>query len=398
MSVSHLSCKEAKEEMRNFQRKAETQNFRNIPQSEVFDEMINTMRTKASDDKIKKIKNIQRSITIDAALADKSDSNKIKYAKDFFSEKFKKHAQIREDNINYLRELPKISEQQKVHMGRDISSRDVVNAICKLKMNKTPGSDGLNAEFYKHFIKYFQDIFLWLFSKCFEQGKLPASMRTGIVALIYKKGDPANFKNYRPISLSNTDYKVFAIIVKDRLSPVLKDIIGSYQTCNIPRRSMFDNLNFIRDATEEISEGAIVSLDQESAFDNVNRDFLYACLKAFDINDFIINFIKLLYNENNIIVKIGELLTSPISVQRGIKQGDPVASLLFILSSEVLLRRISKKLALIAPAPYLLMPSAYLSAYADDTHIFISSEDQIIVLETELATYFEFSGGGNMVV
>lgn len=55
---------------------------------------------------------------------------------------------------------------------------------------------------------------------------LPFSQRSAIMSLIYKKGEKENISNYRPISLTNVDYKIFAHVLAKRLQKVCDRLIG----------------------------------------------------------------------------------------------------------------------------------------------------------------------------
>ena len=78
-------------------------------------------------------------------------------------------------------------------------------------------------------------------------------MRSAILTLAFKDKDNSNkndrfyLKNWRPISLLNVDYKIGAKALANRLQNVLHYIINPDQTCNIPGRTIPDNLYFIRD-------------------------------------------------------------------------------------------------------------------------------------------------------
>ena len=105
------------------------------------------------------------------------------------------------------------------------------------------------------------------------------TQRLGLIAILYKKGDRTNFKNWRPISLLNTDYKILAKIFSKRLSKVLATIINSDQTCAVPGRTILTNGLLLRDLIELSDErgipAALVCLDQLKAFDRVSWDFLF---------------------------------------------------------------------------------------------------------------------------
>ena len=111
-------------------------------------------------------------------------------------------------------------------------------------------------------------------------------MKGSITCLIFKKsGDRKDLKNWRPISLLNVDYKIISKAITSRLSGVLQHIVHPDQTCSVPGKCISSNHFQVRDVLDYIGrtdESAILlNLDQEKAFDRVNRSFLLSLLIAF---------------------------------------------------------------------------------------------------------------------
>ena len=68
------------------------------------------------------------------------------------------------------------------------------------------------------------------------------SQRQGLLRLLYKKDDRRLVKNWRPISLLNTDYKLASKVITERLKRVMQSIVHKDQTCGVVGRSIFSNL------------------------------------------------------------------------------------------------------------------------------------------------------------
>jgi hypothetical protein len=115
-------------------------------------------------------------------------------------------------------------------------------------------------------------------------GELSIEHKRGIITLLPKKlKNRLVLKDWRPISLLNTDYKIIAKILANRLKSVLPNIINDDQTGYIKDRYIGQNIRILEDVTfftnqNQIS-GILLSIDFEKAFDSLNWNFLYKTLK-----------------------------------------------------------------------------------------------------------------------
>ena len=178
-----------------------------------------------------------------------------------------------------------LSLEQRDSCDGPFSLTELSNALKSLNLNRSPGLDGLTVEFYLHFWDVLAPLLLHVANDCFLCGYLPDSMTGSVTRLIFKKrGDRKCLKNWRPISLLNVDYKIFSKVITSRLSKVISFIIHPDQTCSIPGRSIFSKVTLLRDTLDYIERTnetpILVSLDQEKAFDRVNRSFLLDLLIA----------------------------------------------------------------------------------------------------------------------
>ena len=222
----------------------------------------------------------------------------------------------------------------------DLTLDEATDSLNRSSLGKTPGPDGLTLEFYLKFWDQLGPILVQVFNDCLQSSELCESMKTSVTRLVFKKGDKKSLKNWRPISLLNVDYKICSKALSLRLSKVLDSIVSPDQTCSVPGRSIASNLILLRDTLDYIERtnetGILVSLDQEKAFDRVDRSFLISLLKHFGFGPSFCNWIFTLYNGANMQVLVNDFLSSKIDLQRGVRQGDSLSPMLYILCVEVL--------------------------------------------------------------
>ena len=119
-----------------------------------------------------------------------------------------------------------------------------------MKRNKSPGLDGICIEFYQVFWPLIGNVLVRVFNQSFETGILPPSQRLAVMTLIHKKDDKNDISNYRPISLTNTDYRILAHILANRLQRVMDKIVSKDQTAYIKHRYIGYNIRLISDVID----------------------------------------------------------------------------------------------------------------------------------------------------
>ena len=106
-----------------------------------------------------------------------------------------------------------------------------------INRNKTPGPDGLTVEFYLSFWPYLGPLLVEVFNKSYLDSELCECMKVSVTSLVHKRDDKRDLKNWRPISLLNSNYKIGSKAPSLRLAKVLDTIIDSNQSCSVPNRS-----------------------------------------------------------------------------------------------------------------------------------------------------------------
>ena len=196
---------------------------------------------------------------------------------------------------------------------------------------------------------------------------------TSVIKVIYKKDDADDLVNYRPIALINTDMKILTKVLANRLKEVLPSIIHYTQTC-VKGRKIDTTIHTVRDliqlAEDKNLDAAFIFLDQEKAFDRVNHEFLIKVMLTFNIGKNFINWIQKLYQNALSQVIINGHLTKSFKLARGVRQGDPLSALLYVMVIEILAIQIRANPNIIG---FTIKKEKLVSFhYADDTTIAIT--------------------------
>ena len=174
-----------------------------------------------------------------------------------------------------------------------ISPNEAHAALLGMAKGKSPGSDGLPMEFYVAFWDLLGGDLVNVFNASREAGLPPFSQREALIALIFKKGDRLDHKNWPPISFLNVGYKLCARVLAGRPLKVIATVVAPDQTCGVQGCYIGENVAFLRDVVDLANEYNLpvdlLSLDKEKAFDRVDWPFLFATLAKMDFGD---NFIR----------------------------------------------------------------------------------------------------------
>ena len=246
--------------------------------------------------------------------------------------------------------------------------------------DSTPGPDGITYRVWRELWTTASPILLEAWNYSISVGKLPPSHKTSYLKLIPKLGkDLKKLTNWRPITLSNCDHKIFSKLYSVRIGKLVGQRISENQTAYLKGRLINDNVRSliatINLASSEADIDAIlVSLDAKKAFDSVEHSYIRTCLRKFGLENFLPIF-DTLYSELRSDILINGRIVRGYQIKRGVKQGDALSCIIFIMCVEPLLRNLEKN-NLIQPVSSVSLgsnlPKAY--AYADDINCVIKND------------------------
>ena len=216
-------------------------------------------------------------------------------------------------------------------------------ALKLMKSDNSPGPDGIIAQFYKIFWEVIKDDLISVFHQAYYVKKLTYSQYLALIILLYKKDTREDIRNWRPISLSNTDIKIISKIFAERLKLILPDIINPEQTGGVKDRKIGHCIRLIDDVFEELNdENLIIQTDKQKAFDLVEWKWLFYVLKSYDFGEYFINWLQIIYQGMKSAVVTNGWVSKYFPLTRGIRQGDALSALLYIIQAEPLAECIRK--------------------------------------------------------
>ncbi|GJS15443.1 RNA-directed DNA polymerase, eukaryota [Tanacetum coccineum] len=184
-------------------------------------------------------------------------------------------------NMEFPRHLNSI---QKADIEAEVSNEEIKRAIWDFGIDKSPRPDGFTFGFYRHFWKLIDKDVISAVKHFFQCGFIPKGVNSSFIALIPKSLDAKMVKEFCPISLIGSLYKIIAKILANRLVMVLGDIVNEVQSAFVADRQILDgpfNLNEIFQwCKSKKKHSFIFKVDFEKAYDSVRWDYLDDVLKS----------------------------------------------------------------------------------------------------------------------
>ncbi|KAE8278213.1 Transposon TX1 uncharacterized 149 kDa protein ORF 2 [Larimichthys crocea] len=137
---------------------------------------------------------------------------------DFLTRELSRHGKV-------VSPIRKVSAEANPQLDSPLTPQELYAALQSMQGRKAPGIDGLTVEFYKVFWDILAGDILDVFNESLVAGSLALSSRRAIITLLPKKGNLQDIKNWRPVSLLCTDYKILSKVLANRLRGVMEQIL-----------------------------------------------------------------------------------------------------------------------------------------------------------------------------
>ena len=161
----------------------------------------------------------------------------------------------------------------------------------------------------------------------------------------------------------------------------MPEIISLEQNCSVPQRTIFNNLFLTRDlikyTTKKNNKFYLLQIDQEKAFDKIDRPFLFQTMGKLGLPKTFINFIEILYRQNTSMIINNGFLSENIPMSRGLRQGCPLSLPLYVIQSEIITQNINKDPNILGITIPNQKEQLKISQYADDSNFFLKNEKSV---------------------
>jgi hypothetical protein len=189
-----------------------------------------------------------------------------------------------------------------------ITEEELHGAVMIGKKKKAPEYDRICTDFLQMVWPVIGEDLLQIINSMYTDGGVTQTQIKGIIMFVPKSNSPTIPGEYRPLTLLNSDIKLFSRILVNRMRPWLDDILHPSQHCGVRVNNILDAIAAIRDtvAVAETTNEPLctLSIDFKEAFDRIAHTYLYSVLEYYGIGGCMIGKIRKLYDSATSVVHI----------------------------------------------------------------------------------------------
>ncbi|KAL2930273.1 LINE-1 retrotransposable element ORF2 protein, partial [Bienertia sinuspersici] len=305
--------------------------------------------------------------------------------------------QVEQQIVN---EGPIFRTEQQEDIMRAFTVQDVKEALFSMDGDKAPGPDGFGASFFKENWELVGPLIAEATLEFFQNGRMLKEINNTFISLIPKTQCPRNVAEFRPIACCNVIYKCITKMLCSRLKQVLPDLIAENQGAFVHGRYIIHNIMVCQDMVrgygrKSSAPGCIIKLDIKKAYDTVNWEFLEEMLLALGFPEKFTRWVMVCVRTTQYSLVINGIPNGHEQFKRGLRQGDPISPLLFVISMEYLsriLRKMTKDTKFQFHPKCKPMQLTHL-CFADDLILCSKGESESIKMLTKCFHAFSLSSG-----
>ncbi len=255
-------------------------------------------------------------------------------------------------------------------------TEDELHRILKaFSKDKCPGPDGWTIEFFLHFFDLIKLELLKMIEDSRINGFIHTQSTSTLIALIPKKRDADTFSDFRPISLCNISFKIISKIIAERIKGTLAVHLSCHQHAFLKGRNILDAVASTQECIFSMFskniDGAILKIDLKKAYDCLDWGFIRCLLVKIGLRKEMISWIMACIEGVKYAININGIPSPFFHAGRGLRQGCPLAPIIFILAMNTLSLHINRVVAELRCIPINICRQIYLShnIFVDDVLI-----------------------------
>ena len=235
-----------------------------------------------------------------------------------------------------------IEEDERLSLEK-FTREEVFQVLREMEGDKAPGPDGFTMVFFHKCWSMVEKDVMDFFVYFHRHSVFERSMNASFLTLIPKKCNAVNIKDFRPISLVGSVYKLLSKVLA---RVVLDNLISKSQNSFVGGRQILDLVFIANECLDSRLKsripGMVCKLDIEKAYDHANWEALFYLLDRMGFGLKLRGWIKACVTSVRFAVLVNGSLEGFFGSSRGLRQGDPLSPLLFLLIMEVLSRLLKK--------------------------------------------------------
>ena len=242
-----------------------------------------------------------------------------------------------------------VTEEMQEAFSGEFTAEEVRVALFQMGPTKALGPDGMNALFFQklwHIVG--EDVVMTILDFLNNGHVLPEINHINIV-LIPKVKNLEKMSNFRHISLCNVIYKIMSKVLANRLKRVLPYLVSPTQSAFVPGRLITDNVLVAYEtlhtmhARKKGKKGSLpLKLDVSKAYDRVEWQFLKGIMEKMGFPTLWIERVMSCVTTPTFSILVNGKPCGMIHPSRGIRQGDPLSSYLFLLCAKGFMALLAK--------------------------------------------------------